>query len=190
MLFKDLLQQTMDERHLSVKDVETLSGVKKVSIEQYLSEILPSSRDMNALCEALNIDKDDITFDEYTISVNEARTMMRVSPEFVKQNIRNGRMPGCWVEGKHNDTFKIPRQAFMQFLKEWNSNAALRAQLREMDTQIGELNNQVCGLTEQVCNLTELVKTLGSAILEVVGYIDNMKKMSHPTTNDDATKRL
>lgn len=56
MLFKDLLQQAMDERHLSIKDVETLSGVKKVNIEQYLSEILPSSKDLNTLCEALNIE--------------------------------------------------------------------------------------------------------------------------------------
>ena len=87
MLFKDLLQQAMGDRHLSVKDVETLSGVKKVNIEQYLSEILPSSKDLNTLCEALNIDKDDITFDEYTISVNEARTMMRCSPEIGRAHV-------------------------------------------------------------------------------------------------------
>ena len=174
MLFKDLLQQAMGDRHLSVKDVETLSGVKKVNIEQYLSEILPSSKDLNTLCEALNIDKDDITFDEYTISVNEARTMMRCSPEFIKQCIRKGRMPGCWVEGKHNDVFKIPRQAFMQFIKEWNNNTVLREQVKELETQVSEL--------------TKITKLLGSDMLEVVGYVDNIKKMSHPTTNDDATK--
>ena len=62
----------------------------------------------------------------------------------------------------------------MQFIKEWNNNTVLREQVKELETQVSEL--------------TKITKLLGSAMLEVVGYVDNIKKMSHPTTNDDATK--
>ena len=50
------------------------------------------------------------------------------------------------------------------------------------------LREQVKELETQVSELTKITKLLGSAMLEVVGYVDNIKKMSHPTTNDDATK--
>lgn len=168
MLFKDLLQSVVNQRNLTFKDVETLTGIKSTIIQQYFNGKIPSEKDADILCKTLNINQDDITYDEYNISVNEARIMMQCSPEFVKQNIRNGRLPGCWSEGVKRDNFHIPRKAFMKYLEEWNK-----------DTSI----------LKEVYELRKAIKALGSALLEMIGYAEEIKKMSHPTTNDDATKR-
>ena len=55
----------------------------------------------------------------------------------------------------------------MKYLEEWNK-----------DTSI----------IKEVYELQKAIKVLGSALLEMIGYVEEIKKMSHPTTNDDATK--
>lgn len=117
MLFKDLLKEKMDERKLTIKDVSKLSEVKQTNVGMYLTGAIPKEKDQEKLCVTLNIDPDDITYDEWSISVTEASKLLTKGPEFVKENIRAGRIKGLYTTTSNGTgNFHIPRIAFMKYM--------------------------------------------------------------------------
>ncbi|MEG0408530.1 MAG: hypothetical protein RR623_06615 [Bacilli bacterium] len=116
MLPKELITDVMKKRRLSLHDISTLTGMKENKIEEIIDGYLPSEKVMNNICNSLNVDINDVTYDELNISVNECAKKMGKSPLFVKNAIRKGRFPGSYVEAKELTSYHIPRNAFYTYM--------------------------------------------------------------------------
>lgn len=150
MLFKELLSNAISKRKLTLNDVAILSEVKVSKVEMYLKGAVPSEQDEIKICEALQIDPDDITYDELNMSINEARTLMQKDACFVKNAIEKERLPGSYVKRPQSNRYHIPRIAFMKYMEEWHTNSALQEQVNELSKTIGNLNSMLSRLYETV----------------------------------------
>lgn len=147
MLFKELLKEKMDTRKLSIQDLSKLSKVKQTNIGMYLAGAGPKGKDQEKLCDVLHIDPDDITYDEWSISVIEAAKLLSKSATFVKENIKAGRIKGLYTISSNGiGSFHIPRIAFMKYMNGDDGNKELLEIMykqMELTSQIIEENTKL-----------------------------------------------
>jgi transcriptional regulator with XRE-family HTH domain len=111
MLFNELLKKELTNHNLEIKDLADRTGLSYQKIYSYVNGTIPNSNDLHIVCNELEINVDDITFDDLNISVTEAAKMMQKSPQFVKAMVKNG------VFGYYDgSTFHIPRRKFEQYM--------------------------------------------------------------------------
>lgn len=116
MLPKDLISDVMSKRNISLKIVYNLTEIKEFKLQQYLDGLIPCAKDMEKICKGLNIDENDITYDELSISVNEVSKIMTVSVNFVRNAVEKGKLPGICMIKNGKRIFHIPRLAIYTYM--------------------------------------------------------------------------
>ena len=126
MLLKDILEELMENRHLSVKDLAALSEIKESKIRFYLDGAVPTPKDLEKLCRNMGIDGNDITYDELSMSINECAKLFGRSAMFIRSAIEQKKIPGICVINGENRSFHIPRKPIYTYLG-MESNSHLMA---------------------------------------------------------------
>ena len=114
MLLSDLIKEKMTSRKLTLQNIMMLTDLPAEKIKKALDGGLLTGKEEAMLCDGLKIDPDDITFDEYSISVSDAAKAMQIAPETLRCAMKNNRFPvGCWLGGR---SFHIPAKAFWNYM--------------------------------------------------------------------------
>lgn len=149
MLPSELLLECMERRNLSLSLMSTYTGIRESVMQRYLDGEIPTDRDIEKICNGLNIDENDITYDDLSISVKECAMLMNEGIIFVRCAIEKKRLPGICVESKGRKKYHIPRKAFMQYMEQWNS---------PLKEEVDLLKKQLSGLTGVIMDLTNTLK--------------------------------
>ena len=111
MLFSEIMKQEMKKYHLSIDDVSEICNLSVNKIRAYTLGTIPKGKDLEKVCKGLDLNLDDLVFDELNISISEASKLMQKSPNFVKMMVRKG------VFGFYDgSTYHIPRLKFEQYM--------------------------------------------------------------------------
>ena len=105
MLFSELLKES-DLKMLSRK-----TKIPQPKLVSYAKGIKPTTKHLEKICEALDVDVDEIIFDDLNISIAECAATMGKGPNFVRAMIRNGEFGYC--DGKN---YHIPRKQFEKYM--------------------------------------------------------------------------
>lgn len=149
VLLKDLMERVIAERNLTEKDLMILTELPIAKIKKVLDGGCLTGKEEAMICDGLGIDPDEITYDDYSISVSEAAKIMGISSLTLRKSMKEGRFPvGCWLGDR---VFHIPRNAFYTYMG-------------------------LMGQTHLAADITMLAKTLSMELVKEICDVRSNKK--------------
>lgn len=128
MKLRDLFISQMDNKGLSAKDLAQLTRINIETINIILKGAKIEDNELEIICHVLDLNPNDLPVEnpDLNMTIHEAAVRMHKSDGYVKAALRNGSIPGSYVEGSQFGGH-IPRLAFEQYMGMRDSGELKRA---------------------------------------------------------------